>query len=65
MRLILSINFWAGGGGDLCFPSELSHSILKLLIYFHLPFYITSLWMLRPFLDYDHNDNHKYDKYKY
>ena len=21
MRLILSINFWAGGGGDLCFPS--------------------------------------------
>ena len=21
MRLILSINFWAGGGGDLYFPS--------------------------------------------
>ena len=21
MRLILSINFWSGGGGDLCLPS--------------------------------------------
>ena len=64
MRLILSVIFWAEGGSDLCFPSELFHSILKLLIYFYLTLSLAYLWLLHPFLDYDHNNNHKYDKYK-
>ena len=54
--------FLSGERGWFMFPFLTFTLYFKTTYLFRLTFFLTSLWLLCLFLDYDHNDNHKYDK---